>query len=280
METGVAHPPDELHRLLRQQRQARHHLLHHGMGRMRGLEGDVTDEAPDRGPAGTGGVGMEIALPDVGREPTGHPLGDEELEKPARMLRQPATDPRRRRHPDHGRKERGLREHRVEVDEPFDIVRATDRQARPDRPPPVVHHERKPADPEVGEELLEMSDPVDCPEEDVGRLVGEAAADLIGHDDAEVAPQVGDQTAELESPGGIAMEADDDRAAPLVDIVEAVTRRSAEPTPHGEESGAKRIQRREPTGFRAPRVLAVDGRKSVHGWVGLAPTTRIRGTAC
>ena len=125
-----------------------------------------------------------------------------------------------------------------------------------------------------------MGDPVDRPEEDVGRLVGESAADLVGHDDAEVAPQVGDQTAKLESPGGIAMEADDDRPAPLVDIVKAVTRQSAGPTPHGEESGAERIERREPTGFRAPRVLAVDGRKSVHGWVGLAPTTRIRGTAC
>ena len=273
MEAGISHPPDQLHRLPGQERQARFHLHHRGMARMRGLEGDVADEAPDRRPAGARGIGMEIALPHVGRQPVGGPLADQQIEKPARMLREPAADPRRCRHPDHRRKQRGLREHRIEVDEPVDIVGAPDGEPRPDRPPPVVHHERKSADPEVGEELLEMGDPVDRPEVDVGWLVGESAADVVGDDHPEVAPQLGDQAAELESPGGIAVEADDNRPAPLVDVVKAMPRRSAGTISHREEPGAERKKRGQTTGILAtrvlaPRVLAVDGGQSVHGWIG------------
>ena len=273
MEAGIAHPPDQLHRLPRQERQARFHLLHHGMARMRGLEGNVADEAPDRRPAGARGIGVEIALPHIGRQPVGGSLAHQQIEKPARMLRQPAAEPRRGRHPDHRRKEPGLGEHRVEVDEPVDIVGAPDGQPRPDRPPPIVHHERKSADPEVAEELLEMGDPVDRPEVDVGWLVRKPAADVVGDDHPEVAPQFGDQAAELESPGGIAVKADDDRPTSLVDVMETVPRRSAGTTSHREEPGAEGKERGQTAGILAtralaPRVRAVDGGKSVHGWIG------------
>ena len=118
-----------------------------------------------------------------------------------------------------------------------------------------------------------MGDPVDRLEVDVGWLVGESAADVVGDDHPEVAPQFGDQAAELESPGGIAVEADDNRPAPLVDVVEAMPRRSAGTISHREEPGAERKKRGQSTGILAtrvlaPRVLAVDGGQSVHGWIG------------
>ena len=94
-----------------------------------------------------------------------------------------------------------------------------------------MHHERKSVDPQLLQEFLEVADAVGRREVDIRWLIGEATANVIGHDHPEVLPQARDQVAKQKTPGGIAVQADNDGAAPLVDVVHPVALRGPRPSP-------------------------------------------------
>ena len=116
-----------------------------------------------------------------------------------------------------------------------------------------------------------MGDAVGRPKKDIRGLVGKAAADVIGRDHAAVMPQRRDQVAEQKAPRGVAVQADDDGAAPLVDIVHAVAPRPTGLRPPSDRDESRRKGIQGPEGeWRHPlafRWLVVDGRHAGHGTI-------------
>ena len=192
-------------------------------------ERNVADEAPDGPAAVAGAVGAVVALLDLWRQRVDGAKRGQQLHEPHRVLREQSADQWRRGPTDHPGEQGHLREGGIEVDEPLNIGRSPHREAGADRAAPVVHHERESADPQLLEQVLEVGDAVGRREVDILGLIGEATADVIGHDHPEVLPQARDQVAKQKPPGRIAVQADDDGAAPLVDVVHAVALRCPRP---------------------------------------------------
>ena len=208
--------------------------------------------------------------------------GREQLHEVHRVLREHSADQGRGRPTDDAGEQVHLGERGIEVDEPLHVFRAAHREAGADRAAPVVHHERKRADPQFVEQRLQVVDAVGRAEEDVGGPIGKPAANMVGHDHAVAVPQARDQVAEQEAPGGIAVQADDDGPLPLVDEVHPVARPAravaAVPLADRGESGSKRI--RGPVGERRRIVIgpvgcAVGGRESAHGDYHSNPRKRV-----
>ena len=121
--------------------------------------------------------------------------------------------------PDSKRKRPAEKSRGVEDDEAGCALGMSNRPAQADRAAPIVHSQRDGIKLQVIDELLEV---VDVGPERVGkttRLVGETTAHVIrGYDPIAVGKAL-DQFAVVERPRRVAVQQQDDRSLPLVDVV-------------------------------------------------------------
>src|SRR5690606_24093429 len=111
----------------------------------------------------------------------------------------------------------------VEQHEPAHAVEVAQRPGEADHPAPIVGHERDVAQIQVLDQSLDV---VHAARERGGvglvtRLVGEAAAHVVGRHHAMLGGEALDEAAEAEGPGGISVEHEEGLAAPLVQVVHA-----------------------------------------------------------
>ncbi len=112
----------------------------------------------------------------------------------------------------------------VEHDNSRDAFGMPHRPGHADHSAPIVQHQRDvAAHVQAAEQGSQVVDPASQGEIIMRRvgLVGQSAADVIGHDAAEAVAQCGNQIAIVKRPGGIAMKHDDGVALALVEIVQA-----------------------------------------------------------
>ena len=118
-------------------------------------------------------------------------------------------------------REEGGGVHQHEAGEP---IRPGRGGAHADRPAPVVGHQRDVLQPQLIHHPHHVVDPL-LQAVAVGprvRLVGQAAADVVGHDQAVPATQGEDHLAPVERPGRIPVEQQERRPLPFVQIMAAM----------------------------------------------------------
>ena len=226
VEDPVLFPPANQRGGLAEQVELRLSFADRREGRVLRRERDVLHEAKLREAAGLGGVRREIGVALDGREHAGAhaPARDEADEKTGladeqRVEGRVAADPKRRRELLRlGEMERtGVQQH-----ESRDAFRMPRGVGHANHPAPVMHHER-----ELRRQLQVLDECFEVAHAALQRelvmrvvgLVGEAAADVVGHDDAALPAQAEHELAVVEGPRRIPMQHHDSLAAALVEVV-------------------------------------------------------------
>ena len=138
-------------------------------------------------------------------------------------LHAPTPQQRRAAHANPQGHTAGTKSRRIEQRQPREPLRHRNRCSHADGTTPIVCHQGDIAQVQPLHQLPQIVDPLGQPIRIPAdrRLVGQPAADMVGHDQPISAPQAEHQFPPIERPGGIAVHQQQRRAAPLVEIMVA-----------------------------------------------------------
>ena len=211
VKTRIAQAPDDLHWHRPKIWKLRLNFEHAGIAWMLFVKRDVLNKIPDRSATCDGLIGRVVALFDRTRQRSHNAEIGCEFQETHRCFRQEFPDDRTCGPTNDLGQALYFGERGVEVDHSLYRLDAAHRQTSSDGSTPIVHHEGIPIDSKLTQKILDLIDSLRGSIVAIGWMIGKTAAYVVWGNHTKVAAQVADQLAEIETPSGISVEADDHR---------------------------------------------------------------------